>query len=119
DAFEQKKLMNEQVKNYLTDAQSTMLEIAEGAGVEPGDVSDAMKGKAKFGIKMKDGGRIAKDGDKIKRGKWEYKNTDTSGLDYRIKNLVTFLEDEGFSGYSGPKSGVSQRNTLSGRKSRH
>jgi len=36
-----------------------------------------------------------------------------------MKKFVQLVEEKAYTGYSGPNSGVSQRNTKSGRKSRH
>lgn len=50
---------------------------------------------------------------------WEFRGTNTKGLDQKILDFVKIAELKGLTGYSGPQSGVSQRNTKSGRLSRH
>lgn len=64
--------------------------------------------------KYKNGGEI-----EIAKHGWKFNNTSYEGVDSKIKKFVQLVEEKGYTGYSGPKSGVSQRNTKSGRKSRH
>lgn len=52
-------------------------------------------------------------------GKWKFNGTNTKGLDKKILDFVEIAKTKGLSGYSGPESGVSKRNTKSGRLSRH
>jgi hypothetical protein len=50
---------------------------------------------------------------------WKYNDTKIEGLDPKIKEFTDLLTKKGITGYSGPESGVSQRNTKQGRASRH
>lgn len=52
-------------------------------------------------------------------GKWKFNSTKTNKLDKKILDFVKMVEESGLSGYSGPESGYSKRNTKSGRLSRH
>lgn len=89
-----KKIELQQSKQHLADLQNLMLE-------EEGE-------KACSGKKMV----------KAQKG-WRFEGTKKDNLDPKIMEFVKLLEQKGYTGRSGKESGVSQRNTKSGRKSRH
>lgn len=63
----------------------------------------------------RNGGLIFQDGGTP----WEYRGTNTTNLDKKIKGFVDLAQQKGLTGYSGAKSGFDVRNTSSGRPSRH
>lgn len=93
-------------KEHLKDLQQAMLDLSMEQGVHPEKL-------------FKGGSASYQDGGTIPPSKWRYNNTKTEGLDDKIKQFVTLLEQKGYQGYSGPESGVSKRNTKSGHPSRH
>lgn len=99
-------------KEHLKALQEAMLATSIEQDYNP---TSSIEGshKAKNGLKMdsyQDGGTVLK---------WKYNSTKTGGLDPKITEFVSLLEKKGLTGYSGPESGVSQRNTKQGRASRH
>lgn len=102
-------------KEHLADMQQAMLDVSDELGVDPQAFSKGI---------MKKGGRIPK-GQYIAKnyqagGKpWEYRGTKTEGLDPAISGFVDLLQKKGLTGFSGPESGVSNRDTKSGHASRH
>lgn len=92
-----------QAKEHLGDLQNAHLQL----------VGEENK-TARNGIKM-----YANGGKADPPAKWKFNGTDTKGLDQKILDFVKIAEAKGLGGYSGPQSGVSQRNTKSGRLSRH
>lgn len=126
-------------KQHLADVQQAMLDISNEHGIDPQAFS---KGeiKAQKGYKLKsyqDGGSIRRprnadandweqrsDGLWYKKAAgsvqhWDYRGTNTQGLDSKLTRFTQMLERKGLAGFSGPESGVSQRNTKSGNASRH
>jgi hypothetical protein len=97
------------IKEHLSDLQETILTTANDNNLDADAFAKGVLKRAKLGAKIN-----AQNG-----AKWKYNNTRTEGLDDKIKGFVALLESKGLTGYSGPESGVSQRNTKSGRKSRH
>ena len=100
------KILTEVADKKLQEAAKTKQELAL--------VQDAMLKSKEQNKKMKDGGEI-----EIAKSGWKFNNTSYEGVDPKIKKFVELVEEKGYTGYSGPKSGVSERNTKSGRKSRH
>lgn len=105
-----------QNKEHLTNIQRAMLDHSEELGVDPHEFSKgrytaakgAYLGKAKYGKYIP----------KVQVG-WQFRGTKTEGLDSKILDFLPLLEKNGITGYSGPESGISMRNTKSGRLSRH
>lgn len=52
DIYQREKQNNEQVKQYVTDVQQSMLDIAEATGSDPKRVSKFFAGKAKYGMTL-------------------------------------------------------------------
>lgn len=96
-------------KEHLANLQQALLETADEMGADPFQLSKGKIAKAKNGMKLK-----YDDG-----GKWDFKGTNKDKLDKKILDFVDMVVKKGYTGYSGPKSGYDQRNTKSGRKSRH
>lgn len=55
DGYEQDKMKNDSMKQYLTDSQNFQLELAEKTGKSPKEITRVLS-KAKYGKKMKAGG---------------------------------------------------------------
>lgn len=92
-------------KEHLKAIQEAMLDVSHEQGLDPQKLSEA-----KYGAVMQSGGTVPT---------WKYNQTNTEGLDPKIKEFAELLSKKGLTGFSGPESGVSQRNTKSGRASRH
>lgn len=100
-------------KEHLAEMQQAMLDISNNYGIDPQAFSNGMMKKAKNGMKI-----IGK-AQYQSGGKWDFRGTNTTGLDPKISGFIDLLQQKGLTGFSGPESGVSQRNTKSGRASRH
>lgn len=90
-------------KEWLATIQKAMLDTANELGADPQSYSKGKLTKAQAGATVP----------------WEYRGTNTQNLDKNILGFVDLLSKKGYTGYSGPQSGFSQRNTKSGRLSRH
>jgi hypothetical protein len=103
-------------KQHLADLQEAMLQTAGQLGADPQAFSKGQIKKAKYGatLKMAKAGYTTDPGDE-----WPFKGTNTKGLDTKIMDFVKMVQKKGLTGYSGEHSGVDQRNTSSGRLSRH
>lgn len=108
-----KKKELEQSKEHLGDVQQAMLDISDELGVDPHKFSQG-KFEAKKGLTMKNSYQV---GGTV--GPWDYRGTNTKGIDPKITDFIGLLQKKGYTGFSGPESGVSRRNTKSGRASRH
>lgn len=138
----QKQQQLQQSKEHLKAIQEAMLSLSHEHGVSPDKLSDSLN-KAENGLKM-DGcadcgakmtaqrGITLPDGKRVTYKKylelqkqlpipteWKFNQTNTKGLDNKIQEFTNLLIKKGLSGYSGPESGISQRNTKSGHPSRH
>lgn len=102
-----KELCN--LKDHLSDLQEGLLSMSEEHGLDAPSLSKGVLKRAENGLRIN-----AQNG-----AKWKYVNTRTGSLDEKIKGFVDLLSTKGYTGYSGPESGVSQRNTKSGHLSRH
>ncbi len=102
-------------KKILAGIQNAILDTAKEHGVVADELA---KGKivkdksspeqAMFGAKME----TAQDG-------WKFNNTNRDNLNLRLNGLIDLIGSKGYDVQSGPESGVSKRNTKSGRPSRH
>lgn len=94
-------------KEHMATIQQAMLDHANEMGADPQAFS---KGTYRAGGKI---------GTYQNGGQWDYRGTNTSGIDSKISGFINLLQKKGLTGYSGPESGISQRNTKSGHASRH